>query len=542
MKKLALLLTVLITGCAQLPTTGPVSSGPVVEVGGSEDFAFYTPSGPELDADQSEIVSGFINAHIGPQNDYAIAREFLTEEFSATWNPQEEVLVRSSSPTYESLGSDRQRVTVRTIATVDEYGQYSSLPQVEQRSLFFGLVREDGQWRIDSAPNLTVVSSPVFSVVFQSYPVYFFDRGYRYLVPDVRWFPVRSSSPTRMIRALLQGPSEWLSDAVRSAVPEQTSLTIDSVPISEATAEVDLSSEALTADSDMRSLMKAQIDKTLTSLPTVSQVRILVDRNLQEIESITPEQIPSQPGTPLMLSETSVYRINGSTAIPVAGSSTHVLRLNPSAVAIAENREQLALVNEQGLFIAELGSNENQQVDTRPDVLKPIFDADGYLWSVAVEGGINVYKNGELTAVLEQGSQTRVDYALSPEGSRMAEIVLIDEVRTLQIRGVIRDSEGKPRSLTQPISVRSARPELVSWFGESQLALVERSLTDATILSLSSLQGETEDTITPPVSIEDQTTLGSSVYVLSPLGEVWSRFGNSWRVLVSDAISINTSK
>jgi hypothetical protein len=542
MKKLALLLTVLITGCAQLPTTGPVSSGPVVEVGGSEDFAFYTPSGPELDADQSEIVSGFINAHIGPQNDYAIAREFLTEEFSATWNPQEEVLVRSSSPTYESLGSDRQRVTVRTIATVDEYGQYSSLPQVEQRSLFFGLVREDGQWRIDSAPNLTVVSSPVFSVVFQSYPVYFFDRGYRYLVPDVRWFPVRSSSPTRMIRALLQGPSEWLSDAVRSAVPEQTSLTIDSVPISEATAEVDLSSEALTADSDMRSLMKAQIDKTLTSLPTVSQVRILVDRNLQEIESITPEQIPSQPGTPVMLSETSVYRINGSTAIPVAGSSTHVLRLNPSAVAIAENREQLALVNEQGLFIAELGSNENQQVDTRPDVLKPIFDADGYLWSVAVEGGINVYKNGELTAVLEQGSQTRVDYALSPEGSRMAEIVLIDEVRTLQIRGVIRDSEGKPRSLTQPISVRSARPELVSWFGESQLALVERSLTDATILSLSSLQGETEDTITPPVSIEDQTTLGSSVYVLSPLGEVWSRFGNSWRVLVSDAISINTSK
>jgi hypothetical protein len=243
-----------------------------------------------------------------------------------------------------------------------------------------------------------------------------------------------------------------------------------------------------------------------------------------------------------MLSETSVYRINGSTAIPVAGSSTHVLRLNPSAVAIADNREQLALVNEQGLFIAELGSNENQQVDTRPDVLKPIFDADGYLWSVAVEGGINVYKNGELTAVLEQGSQTRVDYALSPEGSRMAEIVLIDEVRTLQIRGVIRDSEGKPRSLTQPISVRSARPELVSWFGESQLALVERSLTDATILSLSSLQGETEDTITPPVSIEDQTTLGSSVYVLSPLGEVWSRFGNSWRVLVSDAISINTSK
>ena len=64
MRRLSLLMVVFITGCAQLPTSGPVSSGPVVEVGGNEDFAFYTPSGPELDADQTEIVSGFINAHI----------------------------------------------------------------------------------------------------------------------------------------------------------------------------------------------------------------------------------------------------------------------------------------------------------------------------------------------------------------------------------------------------------------------------------------------------------------------------------------------
>lgn len=542
MKKLALLMVVLLTGCAQLPTSGPVSSGPVVEVGGGEDFAFYTPSGPELDADQTEIVSGFINAHIGPQNDYAIAREFLTEDFSATWNPQEEVLIRSSSPTYESLGDSRQRVTVRTIATVDQYGEYRSMEEVDQRSLFFNLVREDGEWRIDSAPNLTVVSSPVFSVVFQSYPIYFFDRGYRYLVPDVRWFPIRSSSPTRMIRALLNGPSEWLSDAVRSAIPEETSLTIDSVPINDANAEVDLSSQALSADASMRSLMKAQIDKTLTSLPTVSSVQILIDRNPQEIQAITPVQLSSSPGAPVMLSDTSVYRINGSTAIPVAGSSTHVLRLQPSSVALSESNQTLALANEEGLHIANLDSNESLVIDPRPMILKPHFDADDYLWSVSAEGGVNVYKDGQLTTLLEQDSQTRVDFALSPEGSRLAEIVVIDDVRKLQIRGVIRDSEGKPRALTDPLAVRSARPELVSWLGESQLALVERSVTDSTILSVSSLQGETEDAVTPPVTIEGLTAVGSSIYVISPLGEVWSRFGNSWRSLVSDALSLNTAR
>ena len=542
MRKISLLMVVLLTGCAQLPTSGPVSSGPVVEVGGGEDFAFYTPSGPELNADQTEIVSGFINAHIGPQNDYAIAREFLTEEFSATWNPQDEVLIRSSSPTYESLSDSRQRVTVRTIATVDQHGEYLSMDEVDLRSLFFNLVREDGEWRIDSAPNLTVVSSPVFSVVFQSYPIYFFDRGLRYLVPDVRWFPVRSSSPTRMVRALLNGPSDWLTDAVRSAIPEQTALTIDSVPINDANAEVDLSSQALNADAAMRSLMKAQIDKTLTSLPTVSSVEILIDRNPQEIEAITPIQLSSSPGAPVMLSDSSVYRINGSTAIPVAGSSTHVLRRQPNSVALSEPTQTLALANEEGLHIARLDSNESLNIDPRPSILKPLFDADDYLWSVSNEGGVNVYKNGQLTTLLEQNPPQRVDYALSPEGSRLAEIVIIDDVSKLQIRGVIRDSEGKPRALTDPLPVRSARPELVSWLGESQLALVERSVTDSTILSVTSLKGETEDAVTPPVTIDGLTAVGNSIYVMSPVGDVWSRFGNSWRTLVSDALSLNTAR
>lgn len=539
MKKLSLLTVVLLTGCAQLPTSGPVSSGPVVEIGGSEDFAFYTPSGPELDADQTEIVSGFINAHIGPQNDYAIAREFLTEEFSAAWNPQEEVLIRSSSPRYEPVSVNRQQVTVRTIATVDEVGEYRSLDEIEQRTLFFNLVQQQGEWRIDSAPNLTVVSSPVFSVVFQSYSIYFYDRGYRYLVPDVRWFPVRSSSATRMVRALLDGPSGWLEDSVRTAIPELTSLTIDSVPINDAVAEVDLSSQALAADPSMRSLMKAQIENTLTSLSTVSSIEILIDRNPQEIELVSPTQLPNSPGTPLMLSETSVYRINGSTAIPVAGSSTHVLRLNPTEVALSESEQTLALVNEQGMHLAELESNESVLIDEQPDIISPHFDADDYLWSVSANDGINVYKKGQLSTLVESQSDTRIDFALSPEGSRMVEIVEADEVRRLQIRGVIRDSDGKPRALTDPVTIRSARPQLVSWIAESELALVEKTVTDSTVLSVTSLLGETEVAITPPVTIEGLTTVGSSVYVLSPLGEVWSRFGNSWRVLVNDGLSIS---
>lgn len=542
MKKIAFLLVLVISGCAQLPTSGPVSSGPVIDVGGNEDFAFYSPSGPQIDDNQTDIVSGFINAHIGPQNDYAIAREFLTEDFAAAWNPQEEVLIRSSTPTYEQVGQSRQQVTVRTLATVDEFGEYSALDGVQPRTLFFNLVREQGEWRIDSAPNLTVVSSPVFAVVFQSYPIYFFDRGYRYLVSDVRWFPVRSSSSTRMVRALLNGPSGWLQGAVRSAIPEQTTLTIDAVVTEDSVAQVDLSSQALAADSRMRSLMKAQFDKTLTSLPTVGSVQLLIDRNIQEIQSINATQLPLSPGSPVMLSESSVYRINGSTAIPLAGGSTHVLRLNPESIAVSEADQLLALVNEEGLHLARLGSNQSELIDARAGILKPHFDADGFLWSVGADSEINVYKDGGLFTIVEQTRPVRVDFALSPEGSRLVEIVADEDGTQLRVRGVVRDSDGQPRSLTDPVNIRSARPQSVSWLGENQIALVERSVTDSTIVSISSLLGETELGVTPPVSVEQITTVGNSIYVLSPLGEVWSRFGNSWRSLVNDAVGLNTAR
>ena len=542
MRKIAFLLVLVLSGCAQLPSSGPVASGPVIDVGGNEDFAFYSPSGPQLDDNQTEIVSGFINAHIGPQNDYAIAREFLTEDFAAAWNPQEEVLIRSSTPTYEQIGGSRQQVTVRTLATVDEFGEYQALEGVEPRTLFFNLVQEQGQWRIDSAPNLTVVSSPVFAVVFQSYPIYFFDRGYRYLVSDVRWFPVRSSSSTRMVRALLDGPSEWLQGAVRSAIPDQTTLTIDAVVTEDSVAQVDLSSQALTADSRMRSLMKAQFEKTLTALPTVGSVQLLIDRNIQEIESINTTQLPLSPGTPVMLSESSVYRINGSTAIPLAGGSTHVLRLNPESIAVSETDQLLALVNEEGLHLASLGSTQSELIDARPSILKPHFDADGFLWSVGSDSGINVYRDGELSTVVEQTQPNRVDFAVSPEGSRLVEIVENEEGNQLRVRGVVRDSDGQPRALTDPVNIRSARPQTVSWLGENQIALVERSVTDSTIVSIGSLLGETELGVTPPVTVEQLATVGNAIYVMSPLGEVWSRFGNSWRSLVSDAVGLNTAR
>lgn len=69
----------LATGCAQLPTSGDIETGPDIKSSLENDYLYYSPQGPEDAATQEQILLGFLNAGTGPQNDYAIAREYLSE-------------------------------------------------------------------------------------------------------------------------------------------------------------------------------------------------------------------------------------------------------------------------------------------------------------------------------------------------------------------------------------------------------------------------------------------------------------------------------
>ena len=87
-----------LTGCARLPMSGEVRQGQVIDDGLANEQLYYSPSGPSQGATMDEIVSGFLNAGTGPQNDYAVAREYLSEDFRSDWLPNEEVLVETGRP------------------------------------------------------------------------------------------------------------------------------------------------------------------------------------------------------------------------------------------------------------------------------------------------------------------------------------------------------------------------------------------------------------------------------------------------------------
>jgi len=245
---LAAVTIVTVSACAAIPTDGPVRAGQTIK-DESLSGVDYRPDKPVAGADQTAILRGFIAAGTGAQDDYAIARQFLSSGFSEKWNPRRGVTIRQGNPAVERVGERELTYTLTASATVDANGEYTQAVRPTSSTLTFQFTREDGEWRIAYAPDGIILSPVNFDSVFQQHALYFFDPTYKFLVPDERWFLARSSTSTRIASALLAGPADWLKGSVVSSFPEGTQLSLNAVTVDSGTALVDLSSDALRANS-----------------------------------------------------------------------------------------------------------------------------------------------------------------------------------------------------------------------------------------------------------------------------------------------------
>lgn len=491
-----------IAGCAQLPRSSEVKAGPEIKGDIANDYLYYSPSGPVKGETQQEILSGFLNAGTGPQNDYEAARQYLTQDFKTKWNPNAEVLIQQGSPTVSFNASQQASVTVQVQASVDGDGHYVVEEAGATRLLQFEMVREAGEWRIAQAPNLTLLIRPVFDVIFRSYSIYFFDSQRTHLVPDLRWFPSRASTATRMMNAMLKGPSDWLEPAVNSAIPAGTALSLTSVTVADGIASVDLTAKALTAKDVARRQMKAQIRATLTQLPNVYSVAISVERGPQEIVDI-PELVPTVASNQaVVLSQGELQVINGDDLTPIGGTADLIFRTGATDFAITESGDWVALKGAGGVYRSRVGlfGTAPTLVDSRVGQLTPMFDDRNYLWSMTRKAGeaVQITAPGGSRSFLSLGwldSFPRRQFALSAEGSRIALLVGSGQnVRTF-VASIIRDGEGLPVAFGAPLEVVGANsaPVSVSWSDENTIGVLH-SLGDGTVAAtLHTIGGTTRE-------------------------------------------------
>jgi hypothetical protein len=457
-------------------------------------------------------------------------------------------LIRDGAPGYTPSGESSLLVDVRVGASVDEHGSYRENLEPEQVTLRFNLEREGGEWRISNAPNLTVVTSPVFSVVFNAFQVYFYNNTQNALVSDVRWFPSRASTGTKLVNALLAGPSAHLAQGVVSSIPDGTKLTIDAVNIQDGVAQVDFDSTALEADALERRLMLTQLRATLMQLVGVTDVQVSINSSPQDIIPAN-LQTPSVGGAAFYLRNTGIYRVTGTNDTVIRGTAGFLNAESVTAFDVTEDGDWIAYATAAGVTLVDNTglSGRAETVSTRSNVRNLFFDSYGYLWVIPVGAGEPieiVSRAGERKYLFENLQGGRGQVRIGPAGARLASLET-GEVSRIRTYSVSRDLAGWPIKLTLCGLVHTSIGSVLSftWQSADTLRVLEETSSGLTSISDYPITGPRAQLSIPPVTgVEIYTgAAGLSTYLVAENGEVWVLTGSAWRRVVANAMLIATN-
>ena len=536
---------VVLAGCVSIPTSGPVGEGD----GAADEpgTVFPLAYSPPTDADPVSLVQGFLAAAAaGLGDNYAVAKQYLTVGARTEWTPSQGVLVYSTASTLEftEAGEGTQvSATLPVVATVDADGRYTESPPGARQDVAFDLVQDSaGQWRIAGLDNGVIMSAPIFDSVYRAAPLYYLTPTRGALVPEVRWFPQRNTA-TYAVRELLEGPSPWLRDAVRTAFPEGTRLAVESVPVdSDGTATVDLTAPVAAADAGQRALLKAQLQQVL-QLPRIRDL----DVSIAGVPMVEPPADglvrDAAPDTELQVVEGDrLMRLDGTELTPVEGIDELGLTA-PRGLALGPGGIPAVLLDGPSrLVLVSAAEPQPRNLLTGTDLIEPSVDQAGWIWSGESRPA------GSLTALstdgvaVDVGAEWLDDRAVrslqvSRDGTRIAVVSSGSDGVSVDVTGVVRDDSGTPQRLGDRLRVgarlRSATD--VVWVDESTLAVLGTSgtMTGPTV-HLVSVGGATRATPSLDSAVAVAAGRGErALYVVSASGALYTLRGTSWVVVAT---------
>jgi Lipoprotein LpqB beta-propeller domain/Sporulation and spore germination len=470
---IAILLTACLAGCVSIPSGGGVNEGPQVKSG--SDSSFVTdPLGPPPNASKIELVNDFLQAATSADNGYAVAKEFLTGRAEQTWDPTASVLVRDRPATPQDIGDNAVDYPVSTRASVNSLGVYAEQSTDSTQTISFSFTKVHGQWRIDDLPNGIVLSTTNFENSFQSYPIYFFDPDFTYLVPDVRWFPTGVTVQDRIVKALLAGPTDWLQQGVVATGFPAGIKPGSPVELTGSTATVDFSANAASAKEPALGRMQRQLEASLQSLTVTTVAMTARGAPLPVADSQQNHAAPAVAvdAAPLVQKGKLFGFYPGMQSLgPI---SAQVAALDGSAATLDRGQANAAVLAKAGVFLVT--GSAPKLLDARPDLIAPSIDTFGYVWSVPSSNPSAIHATGPdgvahaISSTLPSDG-TIVSLDVSHDGTRVLAYLATSSGPELVVAGVIRRA-GLPTSLgtllTLPAS--SADPVDAAWVDASTVA------------------------------------------------------------------------
>ncbi|GAA3213037.1 LpqB family beta-propeller domain-containing protein [Oerskovia jenensis] len=533
-----------LSGCASIPTSGPVIRGSDVVQG--YNAPGLRARGPVAGDDPLRIVSGFLTAQAaGPAGDFDVAQEFLTDAGAWSWDSQVLVFDGDLDLTMDKEAMKTGQVTVTGSATVvgalDKRGVYTEdVPGgAGAVPVSFGLVRQgDGQWRIETAEDGLLLSESSFQAAFRQTRLYFPSTDREVLVPDDRWFPNRGWQASA-VTEILVGPVEWLRGSTAPVVPEGTRLSIDAVPSVGGVSEVRLTDTISLAPPEDRALLKAQLEATLfDALP----LTVNLYRGEDLLSTPTGGAVPIKAvteGSEVVAAQGEVKALDGgaeeatslSPAVSLAGTTATALAQGSNArpLVVRDGTDRLVRLATKNLPDVQLLAGE--------DLLAPSVDRFGGVWSgPRVQAGTLQVVRADLA---EAGDPVTVEapwlagrtvqsIRVAHDGARIA-VVSSDGTSTrVEVAGIVRDEKDVPTGLSEPFRVGApiTSASQVVWADETTLAVLGTDDTEAApTVHLVLVGGET--TRLSPVAGATAISAGDGDRTVQVLTQDGTLFGRS---------------
>jgi len=575
---LLLALAVLLPGCVSVPTSGRVE-----RVDGQQqscqNCVNVEAAPPSPGDDPRAVVEGFLRANANYQPSYRVAREYLTRESGQSWKPETGVTVYDAT-----TAVDGDAVTLRGRVVGKVQADRSYVTQDKRLDQAFTLVRQDGEWRIDHPSDGLLVASWAFSLNYASYDLFFLANGRPsdkpgavqspVLVPDPIYLP-KFRSPygvaSALVKALLNGPTGWLRPAVTTAIPPGTSLSVDSVTITDGVASVPLSDTVLSLPDAQRSLLAAQIVYTLKDALAVRGVAITV--NQQGF------RVPESDPTTLVVPTTAISSQLDPVS-PNAGNQLYVVRkgrvglvdttsgdlqpfrgdLGPDPVgslAVSLTDTDLAAVAAGGTRLVQTttagaGARARTVLSGVSDLLRPQFTRFGELWTMGRQGGEQrLWRVGDEATVVhapELRGRDITAFSFSPDGVRVAFVERTRSGSRLLIarvnRGDTVDVEAvRALDTQQKQSQQLARLTDVSWLDATHLLVLGASTAKeapgpyAVSEDASTISDQGEALAWDPVEVAVLLRTQSAI-IRSKNGQTWRDTGTTWTPFVNEVQAV----
>ncbi len=535
----------LLAGCTALPSSSGVTRSGVAA--SDTNALIETAPGPGEGDSAEDVVNGFLRAAIaGFSDDFATAKQFLTERTAAQWKPLESVSAYSGStePQVSVAADGSFTVTSGQVGVLDSLGVFT--PALEGATYvgeFSLATNSTGQWRIVGLPHGILLP---FSRLMQNFAVSslaFLSRDRTRFVCELRWYP-RSSQADSLVAGLLAGPSDWLSKGAFSLIPRNAESAGRGVVVETGTATVHLSADSDPASEEARQLMVAQIEQSLLQISGIDRVRVLAGTvDLGAAAQLTP--MAPEVGGIVGMSEGSVVRGTGASRITLAtdrvlgtddarspslGADGAVYALSASSLLhLPQGQESAAVILSVGDPSAGAGG-----------LGAPLGDRHGWAWLLA---------DGQLTAVNGSGQRAALESSWLPESPVVAFDLSVESERIAVRRAdgrvavavIIRDQDGRPQGLGPALEMpraSGAGTRGVSWCAPNAVCvLADAGAEGGGVPEVRLIQvGGAVNTL---VGVRGAHSVISdrseeSLIIIDEAGQTWQRRGAMWRVLTSE--------